>query len=218
MTLMLRRSALAGIAAVLFIAPAQAQQAPQGVALEGQARAAALVQANASLNAVTRLQARFDQTSAGGQRATGTLYLQRPGQLRFQYDAPASLLIVSDGSVVHMRDTALRTTDRTPLRSTPLNLILRNQINLERDARITRVARIGERWLLVTARDRTGQTEGEITMYFDGPQAILKGWAVVDATGARTHINLTNITQPGSFDRRLFRMEDMLERGGSGRR
>ena len=33
---------------------------------------------------------------------------------------------------------------------------------------------------------------------------------IIDATGARTRISLSEITQPASFDRTLFRLEDVL--------
>ncbi len=108
-----------------------------------------------------------------------------------------------------MRDTELRTTERTPIRSTPLNIILGETINLERDARVLRVSRAGP-WLMITARDRRGQTDGQITLQFHGPDAQLRSWDVIDATGARTRITLSDITQPASFDRSLFRLEDML--------
>lgn len=208
MTHMNRRSALLGLSALVLAPAAHAQQATP-VVLDGAARAQGLAQANASLNAIQRLQGRFVQTSPGGSRAAGMFYLQRPGRLRFQYDPPATLLIVADGRVVSMRDTELRTTERTPLRSTPLNIILGQTINLERDARVMRVSRAGP-WLLVTARDRAGQTDGQITLQFFGPNAELRSWDVIDATGARTRITLSNITQPASLDRSLFQLEDVL--------
>lgn len=208
MTHMNRRFALLGLSALL-LAPAAYAQETAPVVLDGAARAEGLAQANRSLNAVQRLQGRFMQTSPGGARASGTLYLQRPGRLRFQYDPPATMLIVADGSVVSMRDTELRTTERTPLRSTPLNLILGQTINLERDARVLRVSRAGP-WLMITARDRRGQTDGQITLQFHGPNAELRSWDVIDATGARTRITLSDVTQPASFDRSLFRLEDVL--------
>ncbi|MGE0741461.1 MAG: outer membrane lipoprotein carrier protein LolA [Hyphomonadaceae bacterium] len=200
-----RRSALIGLAALALPTTALAQATP--VVLDGAERAAGVAEANRILNGVQRLQGRFMQTSPGGGRATGMFYLQRPGRLRFEYDAPATLLIIADGSVVSMRDTALRTTERTPLRSTPLNIILGSQIDLERDARVLRVSRAGP-WLLVTARDRSGQTDGQITLQFN--DGALRSWDVIDATGARTRITLSGITQPGSFDGSLFRMPDMV--------
>lgn len=208
MTHMNRRFALLGLSALLLAPAAYAQQATPTV-LDGAARTEGLALANRSLNAVQRLQGRFVQQSPGGARATGTLYLQRPGRLRFQYDPPATLLIVADGSVVSMRDTELRTTERTPIRSTPLNLILGQTIDLERDARVLRVSRAGP-WLMITARDRNGQTDGQITLQFFGPNAELRSWDVIDATGARTRISLSDVTQPASFDRSLFRLEDVL--------
>jgi outer membrane lipoprotein-sorting protein len=207
MTHMNRRFALLGLSALVLAPAAYAQQATPTV-LEGAARAEGLAQANAALNAVQRLQGRFIQTSPGGGRASGMFYLQRPGRLRFEYDAPATMLIVADGSVVAMRDTELRTTERTPIRSTPLNLILGQTINLERDARVLRVSRAGQ-WLMITARDRRGQTDGQITLQFFGPSTELRSWDVIDATGARTRITLSDITQPANFDRSLFRLEDM---------
>lgn len=219
--LLSKRLVLAGIVSAALAAPLSAQElrprtnvqySAAIVALEGEERAAALAAANRSLNGVAQLQGRFVQTAPGGARSTGTIYMQRPGKLRFEYDPPASLLIVSDGRVVAMRDTALRTTERTTLNSTPLNLILGANINLERDARITRVSRSGP-WTMITARDRRGQVDGYITLNFHGPNAELRSWDVTDVTGSRTRISLSNVTQPASLDRALFRLEDMLESG-----
>lgn len=216
MTQMNKITALAAVAALALAAPVAAQTARPSVAvaatsalvtLEGAERTQALAQINAELNGIQRLQGRFVQTGPDGSRATGMFYMQRPGRLRFEYDAPATMLIVADGSVVALRDTALRTTERTPLRSTPLSLILGERIDLERNARIIRVSR-QDGWTLVTARDRTGQTDGVISLKFNNGE--LREWDVVDATGARTNIRLSDITRPASFDRSLFRLEDMV--------
>ena len=209
-----RFAALAALllTALLLAAPAARAQAAASalVTLDGTERTQALALANRALNDVRLLQGRFVQNSPDGARAGGLFYLQRPGKMRFEYDPPATLLIVSDGSVVALRDTALRTTDRTPLASTPLDLILRARVDLARDARIARVSRLGD-WLLITARDRSGQTDGALTLHFFGPDAELRSWDVIDAVGARTRVSLSGVTQPASLDRRLFRLEDMLD-------
>ena len=210
-------AALAAFAA----APALAQQlrprlpveqpaaaAPVTQYLVREARQQALARANQTLNAVVRLQGRFVQNSPDGSRATGTFYLQRPGKLRFQYDPPATLLIVSDGTTVATHDNALRTTDRTALRNTALNLVLRTHVDLERDANVTRVARQGD-WLFIKVRDRNGLADGELTLWFAGPNADLRAWDVVDATGARTRITLNGISAPASIDPALFRADSL---------
>lgn len=217
MTPMNRRLFLAAAPMALIAPAAFAQElrdrtpAPTAIAaLTGADRTAALAAANRSLNAARRLQGRFRQDAPGGARSTGRFYIERPGRLRFEYDPPATLLIVSDGNVVAMRDNALRTTDRTSLRSTPLHLILGERIDLERDARITRVSRSGE-WTMITARDRGGQTDGHIALQFHGANFELRSWDVVDATGARTRVTLSEVTQPATLDRGLFRLEDQIE-------
>jgi len=186
--------------------PAAAAPRPVTQYLVREARQQALARANQTLNAVVRLQGRFVQNSPDGSRATGTFYLQRPGKLRFEYSPPATLLIVSDGATVATHDSALRTTDRTALRNTALNLVLRTRVDLERDANVTRVARQGD-WLFVKVRDRNGLADGELTLWFAGPNADLRAWDVVDATGARTRITLNGISAPASIDPALFRAD-----------
>ncbi len=197
----------------LPITPAPAA-APATQVLYREARAQALTQANRTLNAVTRLQGRFVQNSPDGSRATGLFYLQRPGKLRFEYNPPSTLLIISDGATVSTHDSALRTTDRTPLRNTPLNLVLRGHVDLERDANVTRVARQGD-WLFVDVRDRNGLADGQLTLWFVGADADLRAWDVVDATGARTRVTLNGLSQPASIDPALFRPDSSF---GSGSR
>jgi outer membrane lipoprotein-sorting protein len=213
MTHMLRRTALLGIAALALAPAAYAQATP--VALQGAERAQAIAAANRYLNSYARLQARFTQSSPGGGRSSGTLYIQKPGRMRFQYDPPAQLLVVADGRVVAVRDNELRTTERTPLRSTPLNIILGQNIDLERNARVLRVSRSGP-WDLITVRDRAGQMDGQTTLQFNNGQ--LRSWDVIDATGARTRVTLSNVTEPGSLDASLFRLPDVVERGRAGGR
>jgi len=208
MNTMIRRTALVSLAAaLLFVAPvAHAQQTPVPIVLDGEARAAALREANQMLNAVQRMAGRFTQTGPDGGRATGAFFIERPGKLRFQYDPPATLLIVSNGRTVFMRDSELRTTDQVALRSTPLDLILRNNISLQRQARVLRVSESGP-WLMVTIRDRYGETDGQLTLHFSRPDGLLRSWDILDATGARTRTTLSDTTAPESLDPGLFRLE-----------
>ncbi|MGE0830239.1 MAG: outer membrane lipoprotein carrier protein LolA [Hyphomonadaceae bacterium] len=187
-----------GAAAALPAAPAFAQ------ALSGAQRTQALARASAALNAQRSLQGRFLQFAPDGSTSGGQFYLQRPGRVRFDYDGARGMLIVADGSVVAMQDRALRTTNRAPLRSTPLYFVLKNDINLERDTRVTRVVREGDA-LLVSTRDRSGRADGELTLRLHGPNYELRAWDVIDAAGARTRIALSNVRQAARIDPALFR-------------
>lgn len=192
--------------------PTAAAASAEPVDLSGALRDQAIARANSALNALQRLQGRFTQTSPNRTVSTGAFYLQRPGKVRFEYDPPATLLIISDGSVVSMRNSAMRTTDRTPLRSTPLNMILKSQIDLSHDARVTRVARWAQ-WTLVSVTDPQGHVDGRLTLFFFGDNFELRCWDVTDVTGSRTRVMLSDVTQPASLDPALFRQEDMVSRG-----
>ena len=50
-----------------------------------------------AMNHTASFSGRFAQYAADGSFAQGQVYIKRPGKLRFEYDAPNPLLIVSDG-------------------------------------------------------------------------------------------------------------------------
>ena len=52
------------------------------------------------INSIRTFQARFVQSNPNGSIVQGTLYVRRPGRMRFQYDPPSQLKIVADGSQV----------------------------------------------------------------------------------------------------------------------
>jgi outer membrane lipoprotein-sorting protein len=190
--------------AILGLAFAPSLATAQSSGLTGAERTQTLAAASAALNAQRSLRGTFRPTAPDGRTSTGRFYLQRPGRVRFEYDPPAEFLVVADGSIVAIQDRALRTTNRAPLRSTPLFFVLKSEISLERDARVTRVVREGGA-LLVSARDRTGQADGELTLRLEGPNYTLRSWDVVDATGSRTRVQLTSVEAASSLDPRLFR-------------
>lgn len=203
---------------------AMAQQSPAAVArtaltqtvLTGPERAAALTAASAALNKLVSVQGRFAQIAPDGARSGGAFYLQRPGRLRFQYDAPSPLTIVSDGSTVAVEDRSVRDVSRVPLRSTPLFYVLKRDVSLERDARITRVVRNGD-LLMVTARDRTGEADGEITLAFSASDYQLRQWEVTDAQSLTTRITLSELRAAERLDPRLFRLEPEPRQGRKAR-
>lgn len=205
--------ALSALVAVLALSPlagpasaqsAAVKQALAATQLTGADRTAALAAASAALNRIQAVQGRFAQVAPDGSRSQGDIYLQRPGKMRFQYDAPSPLTIVSDGATVSVEDRSVRDVSRVPLRSTPLYYVLKRDVSLERDARITRVAKSGDQ-LLVTARDRTGEAEGEITLQFTGPSYALQQWTITDGQRQTTRITLSEVRAASRLDPRLFR-------------
>ena len=92
------------LAGLIGLLPAMAQ----AQALSGAQRTAAIASLTQSINAITRIQGRFLQTNPDGSTVGGRFWLQRPGKVRFEYDAPSPLLLISDGATVSLQDRRLR--------------------------------------------------------------------------------------------------------------
>lgn len=173
-------------------------------------RAETLAAINAALNGIDTLQARFVQTAPDYSSTTGTLSVRRPGRLRFEYD-DAPMLIVSDGSTVAVRDTDLETTDRVPLRSTPLWWILAEDVDIGRDAMVRDVWE-QDGFLYVGIEDRDEEVQGSALFLFDADTYQLSQWYVTDATEMTTRIVLEDVETGVTLDPRLFVLDDAGER------
>src|ERR1051326_1487544 len=84
-----------------------------------------------SLNAIHSFKAEFVQNDPNGAVEQGEVYVQKPGKMRFEYRPPSALTVVSDGIDVAVFNKKLNTTDRYPLSTTPLNLLLSDRVNLK---------------------------------------------------------------------------------------
>jgi len=168
---------------------------------------AALARVNEALNGLETLQARFTQIAPDGSASEGTLSLRRPGRLRFEYAAPSPLLIVADGSTVAIHDTALETTDRAPIRATPLWWILKDEVSLAEDARVLDVW-TEHGFVYVSLTDADGEMEGEAVFLFDAETYALNQWFVVDALGQTTRVLLDSVETDITLNARLFVLDD----------
>ncbi len=205
-----------GIAAIAQVQPqlGQTQQAPLPAFTSPQTVPNDLARVDTALNNTLSFSGRFDQYAADGSIESGQIYLQRPGKMRFEYDAPSPLLIVSDGVTMTQQDRALETFDRVPLASTPLNFFLRENVNLARDTEVVALQKLANEWR-VAARDGSGEVDGVITMVFDAQTLALKEWIITDGFGGNTRVILSNLRYNERLDPRLFVLRE--ERRGRNR-
>ncbi|HEX2134567.1 MAG TPA: outer membrane lipoprotein carrier protein LolA [Microvirga sp.] len=154
---------------------------------------AALSRLNAYFNGIDQLTASFVQTSPNG-RAEGTLWLRRPGQLRFAYAPPSTLEIVSDGRSVAIRDPRLGTNDVYPVGQTPLKFLLQPQFDLARDTTVRDVQVSPNGMVSVRFDDRStvGGTS-RVTLRFDARADRLQQWTVIDPQGYETTVTLSDV-------------------------
>ena len=166
-----------------------------------------LARVDAAMNSTASFSGRFAQYAADGSFAQGQVYIKRPGKLRFEYDAPNPLLIVSDGVTLTQQDKALETIDRVPLSATPLNYFLKENINLANDTEVIGLQKTYNEWR-VTARDGSGELDGAITMVFDAQNLALKEWIIADSFGGETRVLLSELKYNERINPRLFILRD----------
>ena len=192
--------AFAASAPAAFGAPApQPQLSPEDSAL--------VASAVAYLEGLPASKGRFVQTDARGGVAQGTFYLQRPGKARFEYDPPSSIVMASNGSVVAILNSRLKTYEAYPLGATPLSLFLARQIRLDRGVRVSRVIRVSDGFSIV-ASDIHKKTEGSLTLSFSQAPIALQGWTITDAQGQSTRLRLDDFAAAGPFQSSLFSLKD----------
>jgi len=166
---------------------------------------ARIARATAYLQHLSGAEGRFEQTDDRGRTVEGKWFLQRPGKIRFEYDPPSSLLVVSDGRQVKTWDPRLQAFNAYPLSETPLSLFLDKTIRFDQGVIITEVTSNATGFML-KARSRNKSVDGSVKLQFDqagdGPVA-LRQWTITDPQGKATTVRLLSLGDshpaPGLF-------------------
>lgn len=166
-----------------------------------------LERAQTSLSAAKTASGRFVQANADGSIYGGAFALSRPGKLRFDYDDPVPVLIVSDGTTVAMEDRDLETIDRVPLGTTPLGLILNDDLAVTDDIIVNGVIERDITFEIIV-EDATGEMPGTLTMVFSQSSDELIGWRAVDAEQSVTRVSLLEVETNTKINPRQFILRD----------
>jgi outer membrane lipoprotein-sorting protein len=105
-------------------------------------------------------------------------------------------------------NSKLRTVDRYPLVENPLNIILREGVDLARDPRIISLDRQAGT-LRVTAAEKSGPLKGQVTLIFAWPATELRQWIITDTQGLQTMIALKNTKTGVDLPASLFVLRDV---------
>ena len=155
------------------------------------------------LKSLSTLKSRFLQTSSNGSIASGKLFMSRPGKLRFEYDPPASILMISDGIFLIYIDKDLDQVTHVFLKSTPVNFLVREDIRMDGDITVTKIER-SPGLLRLTIRDTDEPEKGSMTLIFADKPLALRKWTVIDAQNIRTNVMLADVETGMTLDPSLF--------------
>lgn len=165
------------------------------------------------LNGIGTAEASFTQISEDGAIATGTLYLHRPGRMRFEYDEDDLLVMAGGGQVAIFDGRANSRPEQYPLRRTPLNLILGRNIDLDQSSMILSHEE-DESATRVVAQDPEDPEIGTIELVFTDDPVELRQWVVTDATEFRTTVILGGLEEGGDIPSRYFNIPlELRDRG-----
>lgn len=207
---MLRRSLLI----LALVLPLQAQAAFQPTPQDR----TDLTRIEAYLNSLTSLKARFLQVAPDGGISGGQAWIARPGRLRFQYDPPAPFLLVAARGQLVFQDSSIKQQSQAPLSTTPLGMLLAQQVKLSGDITVTGMRRLpGE--IDVSLVRTASPADGTLTLVFVDSPITLRQWTVVDAQRKETRVTLFDTAVGGTFDAALFEapaMPNMPAGGGGG--
>lgn len=203
----MRRIALAVSVMLASIALSGAGVMQQHYATFTPEQRASLGRISVYLNAIKTLKGGFEQIDPNGAVEEGQFYIVKPGRMRFEYQPPDPLLIVSDGNTVAVKNAKLKTVDRYPLTDTPLDLILGDQVDLNHNLAITGMAE-ETGTLIIHARSQSSHAQGDISIAFSLQPLELRQWTIVDAQGLATTIALKDLQTGVAIPDDLFVLRD----------
>ncbi len=147
----------------------------------------------------------FVQFGPRGEQTGGKFFIERPGKLRFNYEAPSTFKVTSDGTTLVLENTKLRTADVYPLSKTPLKLLLDDRIDLSGG----KVRSVKEEADLTTIElaDKSMFGDSTITLMFDPASYELRQWTITDAQGKDTTVMIFNVKEGVNFDPSVFAID-----------
>jgi outer membrane lipoprotein-sorting protein len=200
----LRPLLAACVALVALAAPvAPAAAAPPKPALLTDQDRADLGRVETYLNQLRSATATFLQIADNGGVARGKFYLSRPGKMRFEYEPPTPILMVSTGGSLVYYDSLLKQTSYLPLDSTPLGLLLRDNLKFGSEVTITNFER-GPGTLRLTLVQNKDPDQGSLSLTFTDRPLALKQWTVIDPQRKATTITLMELQTDVKLDPKLF--------------
>jgi len=202
------RTILAAAAALLTLAFAAGAQAQAG-----------LPEVERYFNSIRTLQARFVQSNPNGSVVQGTLYVSRPGRMRFEYDAPSQLKVVADGTQVTMWDPATRDFGQWPIGWTAASFLVKEPFQLSGDITVQSNQRTPDGLLALTMVQTRKPQEGKIIVRVSENPMQLRGWTIIDNRGNKVDVTLTDLKTGIQLAGSLFKYDGpdagQIMRGGN---
>ncbi|CAK7192350.1 Outer-membrane lipoprotein carrier protein [Commensalibacter sp. Nvir] len=164
-------------------------------------------QAQNWINALTTLRARFQQIAFDNRSSTGTVWIKRPGRIRFEYNKPSQIVLVANHGKMVFHDGEVDQTTTIPLDQNPLGLLLNPQLSFTGSVTITNFSTNDRGLFQITLVRTLSPSEGNLTLIFNQTPLFLKAWQVVDAQGHKTQVDLYDLNPDISIKENIFKLD-----------
>lgn len=149
----------------------------------------------------------FIQFSPRGHQTGGKFYIQRPGKIRFVYQDPTPIKIISNGKTVAVNNRKLKTWSFYPLKKTPLSLVLGKKMAI--DPKNVQEVHTDEDLTTIVMGDDKIFGNSIITMMFDPRTFDLRQWVIKDAQGKETTVMIFNVEKNIEIPASYFKINQL---------
>jgi len=155
------------------------------------------------LGDIRTLQANFSQTNNMGDIITGALFLKKPGKIRFSYDPPNNLQIVTKQQAVLIFDPKNSGSGPLtyPMSSTPLGFLIKNDLS----------SLIGENGEVFELDDfiflKVRNPQYHLRIEFRKNPLSLFGWEFKNQIGETIKVTLNNIQKNNYISNEIFKTD-----------
>ena len=163
---------------------------------------------NDYLGDIKTLQANFSQTNNTGDIMTGVLFLKKPGKIRFSYDPPNNLQIVTKQQAVLIFDPKNSGSGPLtyPMSSTPLGFLIKNDLS----------SLIGESGEVFELDDfiflKVRNPQYHLSIEFRKNPLSLFGWEFKNQIGETIKVTLNSIQKNTYISNEIFKTDKDYER------
>ena len=164
---------------------------------------ASLARIETYLNDLGSMQSSFVQANPDGTHSKGTMYLRRPGRLRFEYDLPDNYLVIAHGEWFIYVDKELDEATYLPVEKTPAYFILKKNINFGNKLRVASFQN-ANKVFRVEIEQVDEPDSGRVIMIFTDAPLQLRKWQVIDSQGNLTDTTLINPNFDVPLNEELF--------------
>jgi outer membrane lipoprotein-sorting protein len=124
--------------------------------------------------------------------------------MRLEYTAPNNALVIAGaGSVAIFDDKSKNGPTLFPLKKTPLNLLLKKNVDLYKNEMITEHTANNENTFIV-ATDPKRKSQGGIKIVFNNSPVSLQGWTITNQSNQKTKIILNKLDKKTKIPLYLF--------------